>query len=122
MFYAFCHLPGYTNTDMERLRSHWKKTPQRIRKPVVLITGCFFLLLSGAIGWLPGPGGIPIFLLGIAILASEFTWAERVRDGIMDYIHRFGAFLRRRPLAGWSIITLCIVGSVSVIYLVFFRH
>jgi hypothetical protein len=107
---------------MEHLRTRRKKTPKHIRKPIILVVGSFFLLLSGAIGWLPGPGGIPVFLLGIAILASEFAWAERVRDGILGYIHRFGAFMRRKPLAGWTIIALCALCSLSLIYLAFFRH
>jgi uncharacterized membrane protein YfcA len=28
-------------------------------------------------GWLPGPGGIPLFLLGLGFLAVNHDWAER---------------------------------------------
>lgn len=28
-------------------------------------------------GWLPGPGGIPLFLLGLSLLAVNHDWAER---------------------------------------------
>ncbi len=28
-------------------------------------------------GWLPGPGGIPLFLLGLGLLAVNHDWAER---------------------------------------------
>ncbi len=28
-------------------------------------------------GWLPGPGGIPLFLAGLALLAVNHDWAER---------------------------------------------
>lgn len=28
-------------------------------------------------GWLPGPGGIPLFLLGLSLLAANHDWAER---------------------------------------------
>lgn len=28
-------------------------------------------------GWLPGPGGIPLFLLGLSLLATNHDWAER---------------------------------------------
>lgn len=31
-------------------------------------------------GWLPGPGGIPLFFLGLSLLAINHEWAER-------YIH-----------------------------------
>ena len=103
---------------MERLKKHWKRTPRRVRRPLVLVIGTFFVLLSGALGWLPGPGGIPLFLIGIAILASEFTWAERVRDRILGYVYQFGDFMRRQPLAAWSIIILGILCSASLLYLI----
>jgi hypothetical protein len=28
-------------------------------------------------GWLPGPGGVPLFLLGLSLLAANHKWAER---------------------------------------------
>jgi hypothetical protein len=28
-------------------------------------------------GWLPGPGGIPLFILGLSLLAVNHDWAER---------------------------------------------
>lgn len=28
-------------------------------------------------GWLPGPGGIPLFLIGLSLLAVNHDWAER---------------------------------------------
>lgn len=28
-------------------------------------------------GWLPGPGGIPLFLLGLSLLAVNHDWARR---------------------------------------------
>lgn len=28
-------------------------------------------------GWLPGPGGVPLFLAGLALLAVNHDWAER---------------------------------------------
>jgi len=58
--------------------------PWHIRKPVVLIIGLLFVIAAGLTGWLPGPGGIPLFLIGIAILATEFVWAEKARDWILD--------------------------------------
>ena len=78
----------------ERLSIKWQKVPKHIRRPIVLTLGLFFVLLSGAIGWLPGPGGIPIFLLGIAILSTEFHWAERLKRKILHYIHATGAWIR----------------------------
>ncbi|MFZ1323716.1 MAG: PGPGW domain-containing protein [Candidatus Saccharimonadales bacterium] len=28
-------------------------------------------------GWIPGPGGVPLFLLGLGLLAANHDWAER---------------------------------------------
>ena len=40
------------------------------------IVGGLLLILAPLTGWLPGPGGIPLFIAGLAVLASEFEWAQ----------------------------------------------
>lgn len=37
----------------------------------------FFLVASALTGWLPGPGGIPLFLIGLSLLAVNHEWANR---------------------------------------------
>ena len=105
---------------MERLKNNWRRTPRHIRKPVVLFVGVFFVLLSGTVGWLPGPGGIPIFILGIAILASEFAWAERLRDKIMQLVHRSGHWMRSHPIPAAIIILLGLSISVTIMLKLFY--
>ena len=55
---------------------------------VVAAVGVATIILALSIGWLPGPGGIPLALIGLAILASEFVWAHhllgRARRGATD--------------------------------------
>lgn len=97
----------------ERLLPRWKKVPRHIRRPIVLTVGLFFILLSGSIGWLPGPGGIPLFLLGIAILSSEFHWAERVKQSILSHVHAAGSWMRTHKV--FSSIILISGASVSVV-------
>ena len=106
---------------MDRIKAWWKKIPRHIRRPLVLVVGGLIVLLSGAVGWLPGPGGIPIFLLGIAILASEFTWADRIKQGILDYIHMAAEHAKRRPILAAVIILIGLALSSTIIYLSFFR-
>lgn len=36
---------------------------------------CFIGVI--AFGWIPGPGGVPLFLLGLGLLAANHDWAER---------------------------------------------
>lgn len=103
---------------MQKLGSLWKSIPDIIRKPIVFVVGTLFIIAAGALGWLPGPGGIPLFLVGIAILATEFTWAERVKDYVMDRVKSAGRAIRHHPIL--STVTLVIILSLVVvsIYLV----
>lgn len=40
--------------------------------------GGICILGSILFGWLPGPGGIPLLILGLSLLATNHTWAERL--------------------------------------------
>lgn len=74
----------------------------------------FIVLLSGTVGWLPGPGGIPIFLLGVAILASEFHWAHRFKMFILNAVHTIGQWGRNHRLLS----TLLLVSSLCVSFFI----
>jgi hypothetical protein len=54
----------------------------------VFVVGWALIILAAAIGWLPGPGGIPLALLGLAVLATEFEWAARRQRQLRAYYHR----------------------------------
>jgi uncharacterized protein (TIGR02611 family) len=64
---------------MEGLKHRWKKVPTPVRKPLVFIVGSAIIVAGIAMLVLPGPGWAGIFL-GFAVLATEFAFAERVRD------------------------------------------
>src|ERR1051325_6293380 len=64
---------------MPSLRERWKQVPVAVRKPLILIVGSTVVITGVALLVLPGPGWAAIFL-GFAILATEFAFAERVRD------------------------------------------
>ena len=42
------------------------------------IAGVGLIILSVLTGWIPGPGGIPLFLAGLALLAINHEWARRL--------------------------------------------
>lgn len=65
-----------------KLRRWWKKVPKSVRAPLVAIVGSTVIITGIAMLVLPGPGWAAIFL-GIAILASEFAFAEKVRDWLV---------------------------------------
>ena len=48
--------------------------------------GYLLILISPLVGWIPGPGGIAVFLAGLGLLAVHNTWA----DGIKRYTLKNG--------------------------------
>jgi hypothetical protein len=106
---------------MERVHHHWKRVPASLRKPLVLVIGSLFILAAAATGWLPGPGGIPLFLIGVAILATEFAWAERLRDRILAIIKRFGVWYRAHKLTGTILLVCCALLAITGAYFSFTR-
>lgn len=109
------------NGDMESLKRKWKSAPATVRKPIVLIIGLLFVLAAAATGWLPGPGGIPLFLIGIAILATEFVWAERVRDRVIAWVHIFGNWYRRNRILGTVLLVGLAAFAISMTYFLYIK-
>ena len=89
----------------------WQSLPATIRKPLVLIVGILFVIAAPFAGVLPGPGGIPVFLIGIAILATEYDWARRLRDWTLQQIQRAGQVWREHKI----IVTLLCIAGLAVI-------
>ncbi len=101
---------------MESLKHRWKAVPTAIRKPIILVVGSFFCIAALLTGWLPGPGGIPLFLIGIAILATEYAWAKRLRDRVIKQIHVAGKSFRAHKVLGTIIglISIAVFVSLSI--------
>lgn len=68
---------------MKRLLRFWK---------VALLDTLGVLLMIAALltGWLPGPGGIPLFIIGLSLLAINHDWAKRYVVLLKKYAHRLG--------------------------------
>ncbi len=66
-----------------------KKHPWHIRIPLDIL-GFFLMIISPFLGWLPGPGGIPLFIAGLSIVAINHEWAERYLEIIKKYADRIG--------------------------------
>lgn len=56
----------------------WRRVPAPVRKSAVLLIGITLLAIGGVLVILPGPFTIPFIVAALAVLASEFVWAERV--------------------------------------------
>lgn len=48
------------------------------------ISGILLIISSILFGWLPGPGGIPLFLAGLGLLALNHRWAMRLQRNIQE--------------------------------------
>lgn len=88
---------------------------------MVLVFGSLFILAAAATGWLPGPGGIPLFLVGVAILATEFVWAERFRDKILAIIKQLAAHYKTHRIIG-TMLLIVATATVSFGIYYFYAH
>ena len=105
----------------QRFRRLWDRLPRSTRRGIVLVVGSILIVISGLIGWLPGPGGMVPFLLGIAVLATEFTWAERFRDYLIDSGSRLGKTVRRYPIVYGGLAAILVIGFWAVVYWVVYK-
>ena len=50
------------------------------------LAGILLLICAALFGWLPGPGGIPLLLAGLGLLATNHEWARR----LLKHVERHG--------------------------------
>ncbi|MBI3317878.1 MAG: hypothetical protein HYZ90_01850 [Candidatus Omnitrophica bacterium] len=80
---------------------------EMVKRWLVIMAGLFVTVLGFILMLMPGPGGTPLTIAGIAILSAELPWARR-------FLQRFIAFLRRsRPL--WA--RLLLLGGLVVFWI-----
>lgn len=57
--------------------------PDKLKR-ILTDTAGYLLIVAGiALGWLPGPGGLPLVLAGLGLLSINNDWARRLRDYIV---------------------------------------
>lgn len=92
------------------------------RVKVILIDTLGFACLIGSVllGWLPGPGGIPLLIIGLSLLANNHEWAERLlRKVKVEGLQIFDKIFDGSTKVRWAvdvITVLIITGSVLVIH------
>ena len=86
------------------------------------VAGYGLILLSLAIGWLPGPGGIPLLIAGLGLLSINNSWAERLRTYLLDHGGRLLPIVfPPNPLVQWLYDGLVALLLIMVTVLVY-RH
>ena len=75
------------------VKNNWKRLPHPIRWVVVASVGSTFVGL-GLLGLvLPVIPGVPLLIAGLALLATEFAWAEvllnHTKKGVSQTVSKF---------------------------------
>lgn len=81
----------------------------RVYRAGIAAIGLLLVLLGLATGWLPGPGGIPLILGGLAVWASEFHWAHRLMLRLKHALHVFRGWSRRKQVLAWVVLVVTCV-------------
>jgi uncharacterized protein (TIGR02611 family) len=92
-----------------------------IKRWATIIVGGLILAAGVMLIPVPGPGGLPVTLAGLAILSSELPWAKRLLERMKQRVQlaraQSGArtFPRLRMLVAFGgLIVLWVVGGVIV--------
>ena len=82
-----------------------------VRRWMVIIFGGFVTMVGIILMPMPGPGGFPVTMAGLAILATELPWAKGVMEGLKKRVE----FLRIGKRSRW--VHIGIVGGLIAFYL-----
>ena len=92
---------NHTSLDMA-----WKFSVLIIGLTVVL-TGVIFLVV-------PGPGW-PVIIIGLIVLATEFSWAQRMLDPVQRVSVRFNESYKARTSRRTRAIVLLVIIGLSIL-------
>jgi len=59
-----------------RVERERRTVGKHTRRAIVTIIGLCLIVIAFLIGWIPGPWSIPLVIAGLAVLATEYDWAE----------------------------------------------
>lgn len=92
-------------------------------KQVALDTvGVLLIVSSFLLGGLPGPGGIPLLLAGLSLLAINHEWAKRLQQRVKEEGRRFlRKMFSEHPVVQIIYDTLALVLVLNGIYLLNIR-
>lgn len=102
-----------------RARIKSKASTRRLYRTVVGVVGVAIVLLGIVLLPAPGPGWAIIFV-GLAVLASEFEWAQRLLDFAKKHVHRWTTWIARQHLVVRLLVGLAILALVLGIFWAYF--
>ncbi|MGI5952267.1 MAG: PGPGW domain-containing protein [Brooklawnia sp.] len=66
------------------------------------VLGAALVIAAPLTGWLPGPGGIPLFLAGMALLSTEFIWAKNSKRWLMRRLATYLSWTPHQQRLFWA--------------------
>src|SRR5215213_5640697 len=81
------------------------------------LLGLILVVLGAIIAPLPGPGGAPLILLGLAVWSSEFEWAQQLMQWLKAKLHRYRTWSGAKKGLIWVAFFSC-CGLLGYVYLV----
>ena len=72
-----------------------------VYRAAVALLGLILVTLGFVSGPIPGPGGIPLILLGLAVWSSEFEWAHQVMQWFKAELHRYRTWPSGKKILFW---------------------
>lgn len=86
---------------------------------LVDILGFTLIIVAIPISWLPGPGGIPLIILGLSLLATNHEWAKRVMDRLKAEVSKASKRVTDAdPATKWGIDILGIAFIAGAVILI----
>src|SRR5215203_980447 len=109
------HHEHHHHVLIEPEEDHWlwrrkiRGNPRQLAvyRSLVGILGLLLVCLGFVSGPLPGPGGIPLILAGLAIWSSEFEWAHQLMHWFKAQLHRYRTWSPHWKIAFWAIFLGC---------------
>ena len=102
-------------------RARIKRNPvaRRAYRLAVGVLGAAIVVLGLVLLPAPGPGWLIIFA-GLAVLASEFEWAQRLLDFARRRVHLWTEWTKRQNVVVRALVVLAIIAVVLAVFWLLF--
>jgi uncharacterized membrane protein len=95
-----------------------KKVSNRLKAILTDVLGVLLMVIAPFLGWLPGPGGIPLFLAGLGLLAINHEWARKwLKDFDKKRLKFTEKYLLGNPLIRWTLDVAAVIAFATGIWL-----
>lgn len=92
---------------------------QKTKAILIDILGFTCIIIAPFLGWLPGPGGIPLVILGLSLLANNHEWAERLMERVKEHTSNASKKVTEAsPAVRWAIDILSVIFIALAVILV----